>query len=109
MIYKSIYLKLCKGLLVNIACDSQQISLIWDVEGKLNRAPLLCVPRFFKTLDKALEYIRNNPSSAQGYQGFTAFEEACLARRNSVSTLEPYEVEALEQHSKVCPLCGRAF
>ncbi len=107
MVYKSIYYKLCKDLIVNIICDGQQMSLVWDVEGKLNRAPLMCAPRFFKTLDEAMEHIANNPNIAQGYHGFTVFEETCLGRYNSVSALEAYEVELLEQHNNVCPLCGR--
>lgn len=107
MVYKSVYLKLCKEWIVNIACDGQRMSVIWDVESRLNRAPLLCVPRFFKNLDEAVEYIACNPNVAQGYHGFTVFEETCLARYNSVSVLEDYEIELLEQHSKVCPLCGR--
>lgn len=107
MVYKSVYHKLCKELLVNIACDGQRISLIWDIEGKLNRAPLLCTPRNFRSLDEAMEYLRDNPGMAQGYTGFIAFEETCLARYNSISVLETYEIEMLDKHIEFCPLCGK--
>ena len=107
MYYKNIYKRLCAELLVNLKCDDQQIALIWDFEGKLNRAPLLCVPRFFKTIDEAFEYLRENPDTAQGYQGFTSFEESFLARYSNVAMLEQYEAKILEQHNKICPFCGR--
>ena len=109
MLHKSIYQKLLKECFVNIACDGQQMTLLWDIDSKLKRAPLLCIPRFFKTIDEAMKYAGDNPGCVQGYHGFTAFEETCLSRYNSISTLEPYEVEALERHNKVCPLCGRAY
>lgn len=107
MVYKGAYAKLCKDFFVNIGCDGQQLCLVWDVDSELKRAPLIVVPKFFKTVDDVLNFLKSNPSTGLGYQGFNDFESNYLAKYKSVSVIENYEIEALEHHSSVCPLCGR--
>ena len=107
MVYKRAYTKLCKDFFVNIVCDGQPLCLVWDFDGELKRAPLVVIPKFFKTVADALNYLKNNPDIGLGYQGFIDFESNYLARCKSASMIETYEIEALEHHSSVCPLCGR--